>query len=79
MNVQKFGASLLAFVLAVSPLCAQSVVRIDPAHGPLGWLTNPYRQRSVPPVNLANTSRVESLMRAGNLYLSAKDVVALAL
>ncbi len=31
------------------------------------------------PINLANTSRFDSLIRAGNLYLSAQDVVALAL
>ena len=79
MNVKKSWAALLAFVVATSPLGAQSVVRIDPAHGPLGWLTNPYRQRYVPPVNLANTPRIELLIRAGNLYLSARDVVALAL
>jgi outer membrane protein TolC len=58
---------------------AQTVVRIDPAQGPAGFLTRPYRQRYVPPVNLANTSRIDSLIRAGNLYLSAQDVVALAL
>ncbi|MBZ5606335.1 MAG: TolC family protein, partial [Acidobacteriia bacterium] len=57
----------------------ENVIRVDSAHGPLGWLTNPYRARSVPPVNLANTTRLESLVRAGNLYLSAQDVVALAI
>ena len=59
---------------------AQNVVRIDPAtSGRLGWLTRPYRVRDVPPINLANSSRIESLVRAGNLYLSAPDVVALAI
>jgi outer membrane protein TolC len=58
---------------------AQNVVRIDPANGSLGWLTHPYRVRDVPPINLANSSRIESLVRAGNLYLSAPDVVALAI
>jgi outer membrane protein TolC len=43
------------------------------------WLTRPYRVRDVPPINLANSSRIESLVRAGNLYLSAPDVVALAI
>lgn len=75
-------APLLAAVLAGIPAYAQDAVRIDPANGPkgaLGWLTRPYRARQVPPVNLANTSRFDSLIRAGNLYLSAQDVVALAL
>jgi len=67
-------ASLLAW-----PAAAQSEIRIDPATGGLGWLTHPYQTRDVPPINLANSSRLESLVRAGNLYLSAQDVVALAL
>jgi outer membrane protein TolC len=81
MNVinRRAAALVLALTLSASPAAAQSAVRIDPAHGPVGWLTNPYRQRYVPPINLANTSRLDSLIRAGNLYLSAQDVVALAL
>ena len=58
---------------------AQNAVRIEPAKGGLGWLTHPYQPRSVPPINLTNSSRLESLVRGGNLYLSAQDVVALAI
>src|SRR5260370_34738259 len=58
---------------------AQNAVRIEQANGRLAWLTRPYRQRTVPPINLTNSSRLESLVRAGNLYLSAQDVVALAI
>jgi len=58
---------------------AQTEVRIDPVKGHLGGLTRPYEPRSVPPINLSNSSRLEALVRAGNLYLSAQDVVALAL
>jgi len=58
---------------------AQTAVRIDPAKGGLGWITHPYQARSVPPINLANTTRLQSLERAGNLYLAAQDVVALAI
>lgn len=56
-----------------------SEVRIDPAAGGLGWLTHPYQARSVPPISLSNSSRLQSLIRAGNLYLTAQDVVALAI
>src|SRR5579872_2593556 len=58
---------------------APSAVRIDPAKGKLGWLTRPYQARYIPPINLANSSRFDSIIRAGNLYLSAVDVIALAL
>lgn len=39
----------------------------------------PYKPEEVPPPNLANTPRLEQLMRDGKLYLSMDDAVALAL
>jgi len=44
-----------------------------------GWLTGPYRPKWVPPSGLSNSGRLESLMRAGNIYLSLQDCLALAL
>ncbi len=41
--------------------------------------TNPYQPRIVPPVNVSNTTRLDSLLRAGNLYLSLQDAIALAI
>jgi outer membrane protein len=75
---------LCSFLLAVSSVsaqsaAAQSAVRIEPVTGGLSRITAPYRQRYVPAVNLNNTDRLESLIRGGNLYLSAQDVIALAL
>ncbi len=70
---------LLSAGLVAGAANAQSSVRIDPAKGGLGWLTRPYQQRYVPPINLVNSSRFDSLIRAGNLYLTAQDVIALAL
>jgi outer membrane protein len=43
------------------------------------WITRPYEPKAVPPVNLANTGRIESLLRNGKLYLSLQDAIALAL
>ncbi len=60
-----------------SARAAADTIAIEPAKG--GWLTRPYRQREVAPINLSNSPRLESLVRAGNLYLSAQDVVALAI
>src|SRR5580692_11920393 len=70
---------LFAVGLAGGSVSAQTSVRIDPPKGGLGWLTRPYQQRQIPPINLANSSRFDSLIRAGNLYVSAQDVIALAL
>ena len=69
--------SILYFVVFANSAAAQNAVRIEQAKG--GFLTRPYRQRTVPPINLANSPRLESLVRAGRLYLSAQDVVALAI
>ncbi len=68
-----------ACLLLAGSAGAQNAVRIDPATGGLGWLTHPYQTRSIPPINLTNSSRLGALIRAGNLYLSAQDAVALAI
>jgi outer membrane protein len=78
MNVIARATALL-LVFSLASLQAQNAVRIDPAQSKLGWLTRPYQARYVPPINLNNSSRFDSLIRAGNLYLSAQDVIALAL
>jgi outer membrane protein len=76
MHFSRLRWSML--LLLTGSVVAENAVRIDPAEGSLMRFTRPFRARSVPPVNLANSSRLESLMRAGNLYLSAQDAVALA-
>src|SRR5271169_2880816 len=42
-------------------------------------LGNPYKSREVSPVNMQNSQRIFDLMRAGQLYLSLEDAIALAL
>src|SRR5258708_30322361 len=69
--------SILYFFVSDNSAAAQNAVRIEQAKG--GFLTRPYRQRTDQPINLTNSSRLESLVRAGRLYLSAQDVVALAI
>ena len=49
------------------------------SHGFLGSITGPYRPKLPSPVNVSNSTRLESLLRGGNLYLSLQDTVALAL
>jgi outer membrane protein len=44
-----------------------------------GPIVRPYQRRNISPANLSNSSRLESLVRAGNLYLSVDDVIALGL
>jgi outer membrane protein TolC len=62
----------LVFFLVIPPVGAQTT-------NFLSRVTNPYRPREVGPVNLSNSNRLERLVRAGILYLSLQDTIALAL
>ena len=66
---------LCSFTLVTGTLSAQNAIQVEPAKGMFHW----YRPRSVAPINLTNSTRLQSLIRAGNLYLSAQDVIALTL
>lgn len=83
MDVQflrgRASCAVIALLLSAAPLAAQNAIRIDAPKGGAGWLTRPYQAPSVPPVQLNNSPRLEELIRAGNLYLSAQDVIALAI
>lgn len=41
--------------------------------------TRKYHAPTVPPIDISNSSRIDSLLRAGNLYLSLEDAIALAI
>jgi outer membrane protein len=41
--------------------------------------TRDYSPRHAPPINISNSGRADQLIRAGNLYLSLADAIALAL
>jgi outer membrane protein TolC len=79
-RLKVFLSLLCSYLVVAGTLPAQeTAVRVDRPRGGLGWLTRPYQKPIIPPINLANTNRLEALVRAGNLYLSAQDVIDLAL
>jgi outer membrane protein TolC len=55
----------------------QSSIAPIPAHAPA--ILRPYLAHEVPPVRLANSPRLSELVRAGTLYLTVQDAIALAL
>jgi outer membrane protein len=71
--------TLLVPLLFTPPVFAQSEISVQAPTGGLGWLTHPYQASSVPAIRLTNSPRLNDLIRAGNLYLTAQDVVALAI
>lgn len=61
------------------PSGAAQAGRFDLPHSRGAWFLRPYQRPEVPPVRLDNSSRLESLLRAGILYLSLADTIAIAL
>jgi outer membrane protein len=76
-------SSLAVFLLAVSALAQAPEISITTPPPPpiIGLLLKPFHleQRHVSPARLDDSPRLESLVRAGNLYLTSQDVIALAL
>lgn len=90
-QVQPYIAVLCVMLLAAPPASAQKKSTEPPAaQDPRGpqldterphWYSGmqiPYQARYVPPVSVSNSSRIDALLRAGNLYLSLSDAIALA-
>jgi len=77
-----FWTLLIVLGLTTSVAPAEDITIQTPPLPPIvGPLLRPFHfeRRVVAPAMLGNTPRLESLIRAGNLYLSAQDVIALAL
>src|SRR5271157_1372598 len=67
---------------AQTPEVSPEVSIVTPRARPVvGRLLAPFHleKRTVPPIKLTNSPRLEQLVRSGNLYLSSQDVIALAL
>ncbi len=77
-QLQSSIAVLCALLVAAPPSFAQEP---SPPERPRWYsgITRPYKARPLVPVNVSNSSRIDALLRAGNLYLSLSDAIALAL
>jgi len=72
----------LSMGLSTAPILAQQVEdehAILKPGGSFSWLTGRYRMPVVPPADVVNSPRLEQLLRAGRLYLTMQDTIALAL
>lgn len=84
---QSYTAVLCAILVGAPPALGQQgpvpesrAPQLDTNHP--HWysgITQPYEARAVPPVSVSNSNRIDALLRAGNLYLSLSDAIALAL
>lgn len=88
-KIQNFTA-LMCVLLAAGPsaVVPQAFAqKPDDSRGPqldterphwYSGISRNYEPRVVPPVNVSNSGRLDQLLRAGNLYLSLQDAIALA-
>jgi len=69
----------LAVALCGATVLSGQQMTIEPQRPTSSIFVRPYQAVTVPDVRLANSGRLGQLVRAGNLYLTAEDAVALAL
>lgn len=72
-------AVLLSGSMALPVFSQTQSFTVDDTHGFISALTRPYRPHGVAQVVFEDSPRLEKLMRAGVIYLSLRDAIALAL
>ncbi len=75
--LQKTISSFAVLSLLAAQCPAQDVPQVEKPQGPL--LIRSYKPASISPVNLRNSDHLHSLIRAGQLYLTVQDAIALAI
>lgn len=78
-RARQAAAAALAWLMATPAAPAQVRIGIEPVRPQTSVLLRPYQAQNVPPARLGNSSRLRDLIRAGHLYLTVQDAIALAL
>jgi outer membrane protein len=75
------GIAVVCVGVMLAPVAgAQDIQYVrDRPGGFLSGFTRQYESKEVLPINLGNSNRLDSLLKAGNIYLSLQDAIALAL
>jgi outer membrane protein len=80
MTVRRLLSCVLSMALACGlPIMAQTPIGVEPFRPTQSIFLRNYLPVQVPAIRLANSTRFGSLLRAGNLYLTVQDAIALAL
>src|ERR1039457_4938540 len=79
MSLAKSVVAILLCCVMALPGFAQTPESTGGNHGFFNWLSNNYTAHSTPNVSFEDSPRMERLMRAGSVYLSLRDAIALAL
>ena len=78
-STRLFLAILLCFSLAAPVFAQTQGLTEETGHGFIYNLTRDYRVRDVSHISFEDSPRIDKLMRAGNIYLSLRDAIALVL
>jgi outer membrane protein TolC len=79
ISVQR-GMAAICVLLLLAPMASAQGPGIQTSGA--GWrsgLLRDYKYQELAPIDLANSGRLEALLRSGNIYLSLADAIALAL
>src|SRR5665213_564553 len=79
MKQLQSSIAVLCALLVAAPTSFAQEPSLEPRPRWYSGITRPYEARPLAPVNVSNSSRIDALLRAGNLYLSLSDAIALAL
>jgi outer membrane protein len=79
LRVQPIVALLLCAFVALPGFGQTQSFAPDPSHGTIAGFTRPFRAHPVNTISFADSPRIDKLMRAGSIYLSLRDAIALAL
>ncbi len=77
MKSQRIFSVLVVWTSLVSQLPAQESLAPERSKAPV--FVRPYMAPKTPPAGLTNSDRLRSLIRAGKLYLTVQDAIALAI
>jgi outer membrane protein len=77
--IRSFLAVFLCFVVTIPGFAQTPQISSERPKGLVNWFTNNYTAHPIPNVSFEDSPRLEKLMRAGTIYLSLRDAIALAL
>ncbi|MGH9582565.1 MAG: TolC family protein [Bryobacteraceae bacterium] len=77
--IRQFLSLLLCCAISAPLIWAQQQAAIAPIRPKAPIFLRPYQATTIPPIRLANSGRIDSLIRAGKLYLTVQDAIALAI
>jgi len=72
-------AAILLGLMTLPAFAQTQSITLPNRPGFFNGFVNPYRPHAVPEISFADSPRIEKLVRAGNIYLSLRDAIALAL